>query len=142
MNTKGADWGYEKEWRVVTQLSECQQKSSSLFVKPLDPDCIKAIFLGAAVSSESKHKIMSLLKPYSHVTQLQARLDSLGFGLIFDHDLENNPVGAFRPKSGPRRMSLDLPSGRIIEGVHGGFILRDFSDDGPQADPEEREHGV
>ena len=62
---KTNEWKYEQEWRVSCPLSECKQrrvKEVTIYLAPLSPASIKAVYLGLRSDDELTKKIRAAVR--------------------------------------------------------------------------------
>ena len=80
--TKGRDWEYEQEWRLLRLLSDCHKNFSTpagtvhLFYVPAD--CITGVILGCRMIKEDRDELLSLFasdERYHHVKTYQIEID-------------------------------------------------------------------
>lgn len=60
LRTKGVDWLYEREWRVIVDFSGAPQHEK--FIRPLPVEAIKAIFLGARATPVTIKRVFDALQ--------------------------------------------------------------------------------
>ena len=63
---KSKDWKYENEYRIVSQLNECEQKTVDgkiIYLKHLPRNCIKSVFTGLAMGGEMKKRLKDICQP-------------------------------------------------------------------------------
>ncbi len=124
---KSRDWAYEREWRIVAPLSQCRARTDAVYVKPLDLACIAAVCLGLACTKRTRGAITSALASHTRIRILRARLDSLGYSLVFDTDLDREPDLVFRQSTLPartRKLLLPFGDGATMEYIDGAWVLR------------------
>ncbi len=85
--TKGTVWNYELEWRVIylkQQLEKRMIAGREMFLRPLPPDCIKAVYLGSRMPQVLRNEISLLLSegPLGHVDVFEMKLDLKNFALL------------------------------------------------------------
>lgn len=65
MTQKSEDWGYEKEYRIIRKLNQCEKSSSSgsqYYRVPLPRSCVKAVYLGNRMDKNDAAKISGIMK--------------------------------------------------------------------------------
>lgn len=87
--TKGTDWEYEKEWRIVyTKKQMYNINSKTLYQGNLPFKCISAVYLGYRIHPEVKKNILEICdRLNSHNKQVavyQAKLSPIGYSILFD----------------------------------------------------------
>lgn len=87
--TKGMDWEYEKEWRIVyTKKQMYNINSKTLYQGNLPFKCISAVYLGYRIHPEVKKNILEICdRLNSHNKQVavyQAKLSPIGYSILFD----------------------------------------------------------
>lgn len=84
--TKADCWSYERERRILLNLSDCSTKScdgrevNGLFQVPLE--ALMNVYLGANINSEDRDKFLAILSPGHRVGLFQFRLDERDFALV------------------------------------------------------------
>jgi len=62
--TKGKDWGYEREWRMLRLLSDSEMSISTsagaVHLFPVPPGCISGVILGCRISEQHRGEIEAL----------------------------------------------------------------------------------
>lgn len=88
--TKSQDWSDEKELRLVSDLSKCDDKliikNQEIYLFKLPPLAIKSVFMGVNASKSLKDKIVTILKAteFSHVHLHYGALDIKNYKIIFN----------------------------------------------------------
>lgn len=122
LTTKSKEWAYEREWRVIGRREDDTVTNRS-WLKPFDPECVHVVILGARANRRLKQQVLQWQA--HHKTQvLQARLDSVRFGLFLDADLGLDPavvVGDSRHVP----VAYRLPVMSTIEVRDGTLVIRD-----------------
>lgn len=90
---KSEHWSYEKEWRMIEQLSECENiihsEPQNIYLFPFPKDCIKGLIFGCRIQVETKQKLISIISSdadYSHLKIQQAEKDEQEYKLNFKAD--------------------------------------------------------
>jgi hypothetical protein len=52
--SKLSDWSYEREWRVVTALSDCEQTEGPLYLRAIDPRHLTGVICGWRVEADER----------------------------------------------------------------------------------------
>lgn len=80
--TKGSDWSYENEWRMLDLLSNASQiigsGSAAVHLFDFPKSAIKAVIFGCRMADTKKTEICQILRDcdeYSHVRCAEARID-------------------------------------------------------------------
>lgn len=60
--TKGSDWTYEQEWRVVKRLKDADKKNGEIHLFSLPPQCITEVILGYKLNPEVRQQIIKLIQ--------------------------------------------------------------------------------
>lgn len=63
---KSKDWEYEREYRIVSKLCECEQKSvngQTNYLRKLPRVCIKSVFMGLAMEGRTKQGLKDVCRP-------------------------------------------------------------------------------
>jgi hypothetical protein len=88
---KSSNWAYEKEWRMIYTLRNCQHVISNtdppICLFPLPLDCIKTIIFGCRALPEDKKKIIDLLRSnqiYSHIGVQETVIDPQEYKLSIE----------------------------------------------------------
>jgi hypothetical protein len=87
MRTKSLDWSYEKEWRQMFSISECQRVhldgGKVFYFQSLPPRAISSVTLGARCTATLQQAVRDVLslKAMKHVKLLRAVLDDRQFRL-------------------------------------------------------------
>lgn len=90
--TKGLDWSYEREWRIVRQLQNRddvlpdEKGVRRICVWNIDPEAIDSVYLGLRVTERVKSEVLSATAPgtpLQHVRVYEARLGVGRFDLEF-----------------------------------------------------------
>lgn len=125
LTTKSRHWRYEREWRVLTRLPDCT-RTGALFLKPLDPECIEGVILGVRANQAMRRQVATWKAEHPGARVLQARLDSLRFGLYFDESLHPNPAVVV---AGRRHVPVgfNLPFASVLEMRDGTLLVRDIT---------------
>jgi len=92
IKTKWQDWKYEKEWRLLFDLKNCQKrklKKHNYYFIGIDSKQIKKIFFGQKCPLSLRKRVKKLLEAdhLSHVKCLNAETDESEFKLNFKHCL-------------------------------------------------------
>lgn len=85
---KRNDWEYEKEWRVIRRLANCDSHTADQTVHlcRINPAAILRINIGHAASTETVQEILKVTSAgtrLAHVTVFQCQIDSSQEGLSF-----------------------------------------------------------
>ncbi len=87
---KSEHWEYEKEWRMVLTLRDCQQViqkgSNTIHLFPFPKDSVKSVILGCKMSAKKKESIVKTImqdQNYSHVEIMQAKIDDKEYRLNY-----------------------------------------------------------
>lgn len=85
--TKGANWKYEQEWRMLRELDAAEKHlgAHDIYLFRFPPDALDQLIVGHRASSqliETVQEILTSGSRYSHVKLLQAIPDKQGYGLI------------------------------------------------------------
>lgn len=125
LTTKSKHWAYEREWRVIARWDDVGATTTP-WLKPFDPECIHVIVLGARASRRLKGQVLKWRHKHPATQLLQARLDSLRFGLFLDTDLEGEPaVVVGDSKHVP--VGFELPFYSLIQMGSGTLTIRDLT---------------
>lgn len=80
--TKGKDWKYEKEWRIVSGLRD---KSKPYEIIPFAKEEVKAVYLGCKISDENKRTVIDIIKyKYPWAEIYQTKKSNNEYKLLFD----------------------------------------------------------
>lgn len=80
--TKGIDWSYEKESRIVSSLRD---KSKISEIIPFAPEELGAVYLGCRMTDEDKQEIIEITtKKYPKTEIYQAKKHEKEFSLFFE----------------------------------------------------------
>lgn len=80
--TKGIDWAYEKEWRIVASMRD---KSKTSEILAFAPEEVGAVYLGCKISDMDKRAIIEITtKNYSKAVIYQAAKHEKEFKLVFE----------------------------------------------------------
>ena len=90
---KSVDWKYEKEWRIIYTLKECQKVISyvepPVCLFPLPLESIKSVIIGSRASKPNKEAMCQLLssrKDLSHISLKAAILDKDEYKINIHND--------------------------------------------------------
>ena len=75
--TKSQDWAYEKEWRMMIPIADCQEASPGVHVQSYPPECLEMVVLGANSSAEFRQQVVRTLREtddFAHVRVFLAKL--------------------------------------------------------------------
>ena len=131
LNVKSRDWRYEKEWRLITELSSCTEKRG-VYLKSFSPSLIQIVILGLRASPQLRKSVARWGGLHPQVELRQARLDSLKYHLHFDENLTEEPL-IIMTKMGTRSPILSIPTDptrffvQDIEWSGDTMILRDIT---------------
>jgi hypothetical protein len=88
--TKSEHWNYEKEWRMVELLANCENiihsEPHKIYLFPIPKNCIKKLIFGCRISYETKQKLINIISndaDYSHIKVQQAEMDEQEYKLNF-----------------------------------------------------------
>lgn len=93
--TKGQEWEYEKEWRIIyTNKQMYDIDDAVLYSGNIQMKCLSAVYLGYRIHPEVKRNIIEICKRISEkserVAVFQARLSGIGYDILFGDDLTGN----------------------------------------------------
>lgn len=72
--SKGEDWSYEKEWRIVyTLLQTYEENCKELYEGILQFDCITGIYLGYRIDNEIEENIREIVKRINEIRNRHGR---------------------------------------------------------------------
>jgi hypothetical protein len=125
LTTKSKHWAYEREWRVIAQRDDAETTTTP-WLRPFDPECIPVIVLGARASRRLKGQVLKWRGKYPATQVLQARLDSLRFGLFLDPDLKGEPAVVVGD-SEHVPVGFELPFCSWIQWRDGTLTIRDLT---------------
>ncbi len=132
LGVKSRDWKYEREWRLVTDLSSCSLDSEGAYVRRFPADMVRVVILGLRHSPTLRLRTIEWAQCHPTATIQRARLDSLRFRLHLDDNLEDEPL-IVMTEHGPKDPILSVPcdpnvfSVRDLEFRNGTLILRDLT---------------
>jgi len=95
--SKGRDWEYEQEWRVLRLLTDSHVKISTpagvVHLFSIPPDCVSGLILGCRMSLQHREEIRAFLtndERYRNIELYQAEVDSEAYRLnIRPYDRES-----------------------------------------------------
>ena len=94
---KSRHWEYEREWRIICSLRDCQRRINmaphEIYLFPIPKSSIKGVILGCRISDEDKKAIVGLIggdSDYSHIRLSQASMDEREYRLKFEALLSYN----------------------------------------------------
>ena len=95
--TKPHDWEYEREWRMIKQLSAgvplnkggmpvLDDLGEIIYLFEFPPDIVQSVYLGSRITSSTKENLLEILEDpgYSDVEVYQARESDRFYSLDFD----------------------------------------------------------
>lgn len=88
--TKGTEWAYEREWRIVfTKKQIYDIDEEILYFGNIHFPCVTAIYLGYRIHPEIKVNLIEIADRISSAEKrkiqvYQAKLESTGYGILFD----------------------------------------------------------
>jgi len=78
--SKGAEWTYEKEWRIIRPLKDGAQISSGIFCFEVPPDAVKTITFGCRATQALEVEIRALVAAHSPLNHVRFRRAKLAGG--------------------------------------------------------------
>ena len=60
--TKGAEWSYEREWRVIRPLKDCTEVSPGIFCFDVPSEAIRSIIFGCRTTPASEQEIRTAVE--------------------------------------------------------------------------------
>ena len=84
---KSKGWAYEREWRMIRKLDECDESipgNPPVYLFEIARQAIRVIIVGAQISPENIDRISKVLSAsaeWSHIQLFQAALPISGYGL-------------------------------------------------------------
>ncbi len=125
LSTKSREWAHEREWRIAARLKDCT-RNGKLWLRSFDPECVAVLVLGARAKRSLTQCVLKWQAEHPSTRVLQARLDSLRFGLFLDESLEREPaVVVTEQRHVP--VGYELPFASRIEMNDGTLIIRDVT---------------
>lgn len=87
--TKGLDWKYEQEWRIIyTKKQMYDINDQELYGGNIKFECISAVYLGYRIEPEVKQNIIEIChrnsNPTNSIQVYQAKLEEEGYGIVFE----------------------------------------------------------
>ena len=88
--TKGLDWEYEQEWRMILPLEDPQNfphtVSGRLHLFPLPSTAITAVILGARAGDATARDVRAVLSgsDFTHVELRQARTSDTNYAVVIE----------------------------------------------------------
>ena len=82
--TKGREWEYEQEWRMLRPLKEATKIIGSVHLFAFPTDCVTGVVFGPKMPDATKREIAELLESdsrYAHVRRFQATLSETSYGI-------------------------------------------------------------
>ena len=79
-------WAYEREWRIVRELRDCEQVNAQdipIYLCAFPRTMVKSIYLGIRASTETEHRIRTIVTG-THVHLCRARAHVESGKLLFD----------------------------------------------------------
>ena len=89
ISRKSSHWSYEREWRQLRALRECecvpdgQRVGKLLHYVPIPPEAISELILGCRCDSTELKNILNT-EVFRHVKKIRARIHETDFALTFD----------------------------------------------------------
>jgi hypothetical protein len=91
--TKGQEWDYEREWRMLKSLKDADEiiesPDGNIYLYSLPSDCIASVILGHRMKSEDRNEIIALIRGdarYGQVTLSETALSETSY------DVEIRPI--------------------------------------------------
>ena len=84
-----ADWSYEREWRMIKKLDQCDARSptnAKVHLFRIPNSALKSVILGAKMSDIEANRISGIISAdsrWAHVRVFRAELSAQTFGLRF-----------------------------------------------------------
>lgn len=93
--TKSKEWEYEREWRIIFSKKQMYDVDDAvLYSGNIQMKCLSAVYLGYRVHPEVRKNIIEICKRISEksekISVFQARLDDVGYDILFGDDLLGN----------------------------------------------------
>ncbi len=88
--TKGNEWSYEQEWRIIyTKKQMYDVDEEILYSGNLHFPCVTAVYLGYRINPEIKANLIEIADRIStaekrKIQVYQAKLENTGYGILFD----------------------------------------------------------
>jgi hypothetical protein len=89
--TKGSEWSYEREWRMVRPVDEADEtrtvKGTPIYLFSLPPEAVLSVTLGTASSPKTERRVMKAVRSnplLSHVRLFRTHMDRLTFAFRFE----------------------------------------------------------
>ena len=89
--TKGTEWEYEREWRIIyTKKQMYDVDEEILYSGNLHFPCISAVYLGYRIDPEIRTNLIEIAERISSTEKrkiqvYQAKLENTGYGILFDN---------------------------------------------------------
>ena len=114
---KPKDWEYEKEVRIVRNLSDCKQVADTdrlpIYVMDVPKDAIKGITLGERTPVEEQKEIWNLVKN-TNITLSLAAISNWGYEFRNEIIKFNVPLSEMNPIISPRTAHIFLDDGGVL----------------------------
>ncbi len=87
--TKGKDWEYEQEWRIIYSKKQIYDiDEEELYGGNIKFECISAVYLGYRINPVIKQNIIEICSRLNskgnNIRLYQAKLERTGYGIVFD----------------------------------------------------------
>lgn len=78
--TKGAEWGYEKEWRIIRPLKDCTEVSPGIFCVDVPPEAIRSVIFGCRTSKAVEDEVRAAVAANVNLRHVAYKRAKLGPG--------------------------------------------------------------
>ena len=78
-------WAYEREWRIVRELENCERQAingSDVYLCPLPRSTVKCVYFGVRASTEAEKQVRAVVAG-SHIRLCRARIDGVSGDVVF-----------------------------------------------------------
>ncbi|MCD7791190.1 MAG: DUF2971 domain-containing protein [Bacteroides thetaiotaomicron] len=88
--TKGTEWKYEREWRIVYSRKQMyDENDKTLYEGNLNFPCVSAVYMGYRINKEMKENLIEIAERISNAEKrdihvYQAKLEEAGNGIKFE----------------------------------------------------------